>query len=208
MAAPTSAATEADHAAAERSLLAKFGSYPPVCVLFALCQSSARGGKAEAAVAASRGSGGGGGSGELQPLLWQLLELTLRPEDPPSSVGGVVPQTVKKESAPKMTSPSPKSSPRGGAGAASGGRGHDAGGPANGNARESVGGRALVTSPAQLLIARGLVNPSTLVMMAQDLLTPGGGAEARERSARVLHHLWAASPCEAQPEVGTVDVGW
>lgn len=196
--------------AADRSVFAEFGSHPPVCVLFALCESNVRSSRA-------RGTAVRGGSGELQPLLWQLLEITLRPEDPaaPSS-GKAVSKSGKKNDGLQTSTEGSRLVPPGGVGgprgaSGSGGSGSDFAGLVVSNASEVagfggqseayLGGVAVVSSPARLLIAKGLVEPSTLVMMAQDLLAPGGAAEARKRSARVLQHLWAASPSHAHPEV-------
>ncbi|CAN0082841.1 unnamed protein product, partial [Sphacelaria rigidula] len=68
-------------------------------------------------------------------------------------------------------------------------------------AKSSTPQPGLLQSPAQLLISRRLVGPGTLVAMAQYLLSPRVGVEARQRTASVLHHLWAANPPESRPEV-------
>lgn len=189
--------------ATERTLLAEFSSHPPVCVLFALCESSVRGGRAKAAAARGGSGGASPAENELQPLLWQLLELTLRPEDPSTKKG------INRQLSSPTSSVVASHSGSGLRGSGASTRGSTV--PITGNAREAGdrGNRAeaphrgivALMSPAQLLIAKGLVGPETLVTMAQDLLAPGAGAEARKRTAQVLQHLWDASPPEVQPEV-------
>lgn len=202
----------------DEGILAECGALPPVCLLFALCEG---GGSGRWRTGAGRRTGMG--VGELQPLIWQLLELTLRPVTPPASL------TTEGDAGPfsplpgvNRTSPSEIPSL---ASCASGG---EVEGKIKSEivqyrsshlrvgveedvemvdeeaslASESVVSRA--ESPAKLLIAQGLAGPGTLVEMAQDLLSPAVGAEARERCARVLYHLWAASPAESKPEVRPV----
>lgn len=162
----------------------------------------------------------GMGVGELQPLIWQLLELTLRP-----------PASLTTEGDARSFSPLPGGNRTGASGGEGGGKikseivecrtSHLRVGGVEEDvemvdeeaslASESVVSRA--ESPAKLLIAQGLAGPGTLVEMAQDLLSPEVGTEARERCARVLYHLWAASPAESKPEVRpvyslSVDIFW
>lgn len=218
--------------------LEQFVDLPPVCILFALCETG--GGRGDARTGSLRSTPGIGAS-ELQPLIWQLLELTLRPEDSlaewvaalplqpvptPAAVGlpprgsgpadgetgssGVADGAVSGDSSGKRgegegVSPATAVAVAAAADVGTGSAGTAA---ADGGVQPPSLARALVTgvvlraqSPADLLIQRGLVGPDALVEMAQDLLSPAAGAEARKRTARVLHHLWTASAAESRPEV-------
>lgn len=213
------------------ALLEQFGSLPPVCVLFALCEN---------------GSGRGGGASELQPLIWQLLELTLRPEDnhpavvgvgveaapqplplpvPPSALGSLLRKSgsgdgggsvvVDSTGAPGTHEGEGGCSPAGASVVVDGGAGVRAGGPieapaAAGEERQeeedvprlpSSYSVGAPQSPAELLMLKGLVGSDALVEMAQDLLSPAASAEARKRTSRVLHHLWVASAPDSRLEV-------
>lgn len=209
------------------SLVAEFGALHPVCLLFALCESG--GGVLQTGTTSAVAAGG-----ELQPLLWQLMELTLRPEEdvttePKAAAVGAVASVAseatdrsgagdKKRKGKPAAATAVTLSPHSLAIAGLGGR---LGAAAAASAAATGGGSAAeleeeeeeeargvsacevvpARSPAQLLIAHGLVGPSTLVDMAQDLLSPVSGAKARKRTARVLHHLWAAIPPGSRPEV-------
>ncbi|CAM9348332.1 unnamed protein product, partial [Scytosiphon promiscuus] len=216
------------------ALLEEFGDLPPVCVLFALCETGR--GRGDARTEGLRSAPGIGAS-ELQPLIWQLLELTLRPEDNLAEAGAaLLPHTapglpLRRTSAAdgesgssaivvggaSSTNSSGKqgdgaSTSTAAAAAAAAGVGTDSAGAA---AETGVGAlpppplppRSVsvaaprAPSPADLLIRRGLVGSDALVEMAQDLLSPAAGAEARKRTARVLHHLWTASAAGSRPEV-------
>ncbi|CAN0538888.1 unnamed protein product, partial [Ectocarpus sp. 8 AP-2014] len=72
---------------------------------------------------------------------------------------------------------------------------------AEGSALGGGGGAWAFPSPADLLIAKGLVGSDAVVEMAQDLLSPAADAEARQRTSSVLHHLWASSAADSRPEV-------
>lgn len=220
---------------ADGNLLLEFGSHSPVCVLFALCENS--GGGEEAAAQAATAAG------ELQPLLWQLLELTLRTEEEELPVATKSTRIATAKMKDQLDGPSvPSRTLRAnddgvGSGSQSGGTGASDGAativtaaqvpqipdsaaiqrPGSGSSSEEANrhrknegatqGAAATTpttmplSPSQLLVSQGLVGAGTLVAMAQDLLSPGAAVETRRRTARVLHHLWAAIPPEAQPEV-------
>ena len=191
--------------------LAGHGVLPPVCLLFALCEGGG-------GVGSRRRIGGvtpaGIGVGELQPLIWQLLELTLRPPDTSALLA------EDKAEAACAFAPSRSSRNRSG-GTVGGTVGDEARAGPGATAEEDVelvdeeapkptmevGTRvptdsfARAKSPAELLIAQGLAGTDTLVEMAQDLLMPAAGAEERKRCALVLRHLWAASPTESKPEV-------
>lgn len=188
----------------DEGILAECGALPPVCLLFALCEGGGSGKRGQTGVGRRTGMG----VGELQPLIWQLLELTLRP-----------PASLTTEGDARPFSPLPG----GNRTCTSGGEGEGKIKPENVEYRPSHSGveedvemvdeetslapESVVSRaeyPAKLLIAQGLAGPGTLVEMAQDLLSPAIGTEARERCARVLYHLWAASPAESKPEVKPV----
>lgn len=213
----------------EGTLLAEFGSHSPVCLLFALCESGGGiGGRGSRLVAAGTAAAGPASStsfaGELQSLLWQLLELTLQPEDLSTvarasiieATGHGVEGSVERQAATLAQTPLSQTPLSPSLRQTSAGDGSSGAEPAA-NASEEGSPPGLVSAtlleatvavkaasgpnPAQLLVARGLVGPDTLVAMAQDLLSPEASAEARTRTARVLHHLWAASPLETRPDV-------
>lgn len=173
-----------DIAAGEDGLIAQCGILPPVCLLFALCESGGRQqGERTGSVGKDGAWGSGARAGELQPLMWQLLELTLRPEDSVAAAAFIAQLPEAKLAKPV-----------------------DPGTIGVGLDTEedevpSAVVRTRAQSPAELLIEQGLVGPDTLVEMAQDLLSSAAGAEARKRTARVLHHLWAASPASSRPQV-------
>lgn len=210
-AARAGSSVEEQRCSGEGALLAQFGTLPPVCVLFALCEN---------------GSRSGAGASELQPLIWQLLELTLRPEDDdPTRVGG---------GALPLPPPAHESLLRKG-GSVDGGNSigvdnskpppqtHEGEGSAAGTSSSvdgaNVGARLIGVagqegglppvpsssvrsrSPAELLMAKGLVGSDALVEMTQDLLSPVASVEARKRKSRVLRHLWAASAADSRLEV-------
>jgi len=210
-------------------LLEQCGALPPACILYVLCEN---------------GGGKEAGASELQTLIWQLLELTLRPEDRPAAGAGAAAQPMpppvlgsmllprrgggsadgarktgaaavveSKGSTGKQREGGEKSLPL--AVAAGGGGGSAAGaGEVSAGVAEAEGGLPLAPplqpldpirarSPAELLMAKGLVGSDALVEMAQDLLSPAACPEARKRTARVLRHLWAASAADSRPEVRT-----
>lgn len=201
------------------ALLEQCGALPPVCLLFALCEKGCRGD-------GRSGIAGAGGASELEPLLWQLLELTLRPDNssaavpppPPgsprqrgsggggsssanadafASVSGVFVDAKRRTEQPGAGGSSPARDAVDKGPVAQAGEGPGAGAVASGD----IGGDERARSPAELLIAQGLVGPDALVKMAQNLLSPVTSADARKRTARVLHHLWAASSPASRPEV-------
>ncbi|CAN0193049.1 unnamed protein product, partial [Ectocarpus fasciculatus] len=164
------------------------------------------------------------GASELQPLIWQLLELTLRPEYHHHHVAGVMPPppplphpmaasgSLLRGSSGGGGSGDPEGSSRSvgavvvaGTNASSGSQGDHltpaAAAMAEGSALGVGGGAWSSPSPADLLIAKGLVGSDAVVEMAQDLLSPAADAEARQRTSSVLHHLWASSAAESRPEV-------
>lgn len=235
-------AQPAENTGHERTPLTEFGIHSPVCVLFALCDSGGGGGtgarKAAATMGASEPAGPTPSSsslGELQSILWQLLELTLRPEDPSTlatttaittaagqGLGGLPGDALRDTFLTQfaqvaLARRTPISSGGGDLARAPRAGEHQvaakepAAATPGGNPSTSLVSVAMakgstpqvgpLQSPAQLLISQGLVGPGTLVAMAQYLLSPGVRVEARQRTASVLHHLWAANPPESRPEV-------
>lgn len=203
---------EEQRSSGEGALPEQLSTLPPVCVLFALCE---------------KGRGGGAGASELQPLIWQLLELTLRPEGGHPAGGGaaslpLAPSALESllrkggsadggsnigvdSNLPPGTHEGGDCSPPAASSSVAAGRGGGAG-------EERRKGRGLpppvpsssvraLLSPAELLMANGLVGPDALVEMAQDLLSPAASVEARKRTSRVLCHLWAASAAGSRLEV-------
>lgn len=205
----------------EGDLLSQFGDLPPVCILFALCENG--GGRGQA----GRGHPGIGAS-ELQPLIWQLLELTLRPEYHHHVAGGMPPPPLPHPMAAPVSllrgssggggSGDPEGSSKSGGAVVVAGTNASSGGQGDRLVPAAGGGAAAAAmaegsalgvgvgawsspSPADLLIAKGLVGSDAVVEMAQDLLSPAADAEARQRTSSVLHHLWASSAAESRPEV-------